>query len=99
MANCWYRENQLQITQGQESIKTYNDKATFTGQFLKRSFCETCGSNLFLQNDSMEKAQFISVTSGTVDNRASLHPTVEVWERGRRTWLSPIEGIEKKDTQ
>ncbi|KAB8227995.1 Mss4-like protein [Aspergillus alliaceus] len=99
MANCWYIKDQVQITQGQESVKTYHDKATSSGTGLKRSFCETCGSSLFVQSDKPEGLQYISVASGTINNRASLHPTVEVWESCRRPWLSPIEGTKAMDTQ
>ncbi|EAW13235.1 GFA family protein [Aspergillus clavatus NRRL 1] len=99
MANCWYQESQLEITQGQDSIQVYNDKATATGEPLQRSFCGTCGSRLFHRNNSMVEAQYVSVSSGTIDDRDGLEPTIELWQRNRRPWLAPLDGIEKLDQQ
>ncbi|PKY01783.1 DUF636 domain protein [Aspergillus campestris IBT 28561] len=98
-ANCWYKQSELQITQGNHSITTYQDKTTESGNALQRSFCTTCGSNLFIGNDAMDKLGAVSVTSGTIDDQSGLRPTLEVWGRGRREWLSPVEGADGKDTQ
>ena len=38
----------MKVTKGQDSIKTYRDSDTKTGKALLRSFCSNCGSNVFL---------------------------------------------------
>ncbi|PLB40332.1 GFA family protein [Aspergillus candidus] len=98
-ANCWYKKSVRQITQGNHSITTYQDKSPESGNPLQRSFCTTCGSNLFISNDTMDKLGAVSVTSGTIDDQSGLRPTLEVWGRGRREWLNPVEGVDGKDTQ
>lgn len=52
-----------------------------------------------MHNDPMDEAQMVSVTSGTIENRVGLNPTVEVWTTGRREWLKPIDGAEKMERQ
>ncbi|KAK1147062.1 hypothetical protein N8T08_001801 [Aspergillus melleus] len=97
MSNGWFQTDQLQITQGQESIKIYEDKSTASGHILKRSFCGTCGSRFFAQSAMPEMAQFVAVASGTMDNRANLHPSTEAWTRSRHPWLLPVEGAEQRE--
>lgn len=38
----------MTVTKGQDSIKTYRDANTKTGNALLRSFCSNCGSSIFL---------------------------------------------------
>ncbi|PLN81882.1 DUF636 domain protein [Aspergillus taichungensis] len=98
-ANCWYKQSELQLLQGHNSITTYQDKSPESGNPLERSFCTTCGSNLFIKNETMDQLGAVSVTSGTIDDQADLRPTMEVWERARREWLNPVEGALRKETQ
>ena len=93
------REQEVQIIQGQDAMTTYADKSPESGDVLQRSFCTTCGSNLFIKNGRMEKLGALSVTTGTMDDQKGLRPTMEVWGRGRREWLNPVEGALVKDTQ
>ncbi|PLB46544.1 DUF636 domain protein [Aspergillus steynii IBT 23096] len=99
MANCIFQKDQLQIIQGHDSLRTYHDSSTRSGSTLERSFCAICGSSLFVCQHTGEPVQHLAVTSGTIDQREDLHPTIEVWERDRRPWLSPVEGIPKMQTQ
>ncbi|KAF9894847.1 hypothetical protein FE257_004468 [Aspergillus nanangensis] len=100
-ANCWYKQDQLDLIQGEESIKSHGDSETASGHTLTRSFCSTCGSNLFLRHSLMDASGMISVTSGTIDNRDNLSPSVEFFCRNKRGWLSPggISGTEQKEAQ
>lgn len=41
----------------------------------------------------------MSVTSGTLRNQEGLRPTHEVWTKGMRSWVSPVEGAERFETQ
>ncbi|KAL4892494.1 hypothetical protein BDV59DRAFT_180060 [Aspergillus ambiguus] len=87
------------MTQRKESLKVYDDRATSSGQTLKRSFCGICGSNLFIQADVLRAAEMVIVTSGTIENKSGLHPDVEFYCQDRRGWLSAIYQAEQKETQ
>ncbi|KAL5360570.1 Mss4-like protein [Aspergillus floccosus] len=101
MANYLYDKNQLQVSRGQESITTYEDRATASGQSLKRCFCGVCGSNLFVYSDLPQARNMISVTSGTLDDSVNLRPQLEFFCRNRRNWLPAdgVPGAEQKQTQ
>lgn len=45
-----------------------------------------------------DKKEFVGVSSGTMAERADLHPTIEVFERDRRPWLAPVEGAVRMHT-
>ncbi|KAI9926600.1 hypothetical protein ASPWEDRAFT_163282 [Aspergillus wentii DTO 134E9] len=98
-ANCLYKRENLNIIQGHGVIKTYSDQATFSGQALERSFCDTCGSNLFLQSKLLGEMGMVAVPSGTIDDRTELRPKIEAWCQSRRSWLSGVEGTEQKEKQ
>ncbi|KAL4816241.1 Mss4-like protein [Aspergillus spinulosporus] len=88
VANCWYKEENVKLTRGDDSIQTYNEQGTTTGQIMKRSFCKTCGSSLFMQTAELRKQNVISVTSGTMDDRTDCQPGLEVWCANRRGWVT-----------
>lgn len=46
-ARDWNPFQQLKITEGESSIRAYQDKNTESGNTLTRSFCTNCGSSLF----------------------------------------------------
>ncbi|KAL4978168.1 Mss4-like protein [Aspergillus desertorum] len=84
IANCWYKDEIVKITRGHDSIQTYNEQGTTTGQAMKRSFCETCGSCLFQQTAELQKQNANSVASGTMDDRSACQPRLEAWCANRR---------------
>ncbi|CBF83908.1 GFA family protein [Aspergillus nidulans FGSC A4] len=88
VANCWYKEENVKLTRGHDSVQTYDEQGTTTGQIMKRSFCKTCGSSLFMQTAELRKQNVISVTSGTMDDRTDCQPGLEVWCANRRGWVT-----------
>ncbi|KAL5001078.1 Mss4-like protein [Aspergillus recurvatus] len=99
IANCWYTEQNLKITRGHDSIQTYHEQGTTSGQTMKRSFCKTCGSSLFQQTAELQKQNVISVASGTMDDRSDCQPCLEVWCVNRRGWVALEHQGEKLDKQ
>ncbi|KAJ5096416.1 hypothetical protein NUU61_005772 [Penicillium alfredii] len=93
MANAVYQVNQLRIVSGEEILKVYKDSNNATGNVLSRSFCSNCSSPLFITN-SLNK-DMLTVTSGTMDlgpSKSDWAPEVEVFCKGRREWIPPVEG-------
>lgn len=71
-ASIWPRAG-FAITQGQDAMKTYTDRATESGQPLSRTFCGECGSTLFAFTPLRE--DIVSVAAGTLDREG-----FEAWE-------------------
>ncbi|KAL2850416.1 Mss4-like protein [Aspergillus pseudodeflectus] len=99
MANCWFKQNEFKIVCGRDSIQTYDERATVSGLTMKRSFCRICGSSLFQQTAQLQELGLVSVTSGTMDDRSDAQPTLEVWCRNRRQWLTLDHNGDKYETQ
>ncbi|KAL4876830.1 Mss4-like protein [Aspergillus karnatakaensis] len=99
IANCWYKNENFKIVHGHDSIQTYNERGTNSGQVLTRSFCKVCGSSLFQQTADLREAGLVSVASGTMDDRSDAQPTLEVWCRNRRNWLKIEHSGKKLETQ
>ena len=51
---------------------------------VKRSFCGTCGSPLFYENDDYPDEVYISL--GSFDHPENLSPDRHVWESDRIPW-------------
>ncbi|KAL4804168.1 Mss4-like protein [Aspergillus unguis] len=99
IANCWYKEENVNIVQGHDSIQTYHEQGTASGKPMKRSFCRACGSSLFQQTAALQEAGIISVASGTIDDRTDAQPSLEAWCSNRREWVAVDHQGEKLDTQ
>lgn len=52
--------------------------------FVRRRFCGSCGSPIVSE---MVQTGLIAVKAGTLDERAELQPTVEVWCVDRQPWV------------
>ncbi|KAL0945225.1 hypothetical protein HGRIS_000738 [Hohenbuehelia grisea] len=85
MTNLFYKPEDVIITQGKESIKTYKDANTDSGNTLTRSFCSECGSSLFLKNSTIE---LTIVCSGNVEDPVQLIPKRELYPQDKRSWVS-----------
>ncbi|KAJ5613427.1 DUF636 domain protein [Penicillium lagena] len=99
MVNCWFKTSNLKIISGDDQLQEYENRETFSGLVLKRSFCRVCGSNMFLQNQHLKDMGFISITTGTIEKKEHLLPAIEFFSRNRRPWVSEIPTTEKNDAQ
>ncbi|KAE8369332.1 Mss4-like protein [Aspergillus caelatus] len=88
MANSIYRRENVTITQGHDTLRTYKDNATNNGSTVERSFCGNCGSNLFCENKE-KGPELVIVTSGTMDLAAeqTWEPVMEFYCKDKKTWL------------
>ncbi|KIL65757.1 hypothetical protein M378DRAFT_76530 [Amanita muscaria Koide BX008] len=65
MSPVFFKTANVHIKQGKDCIKQFEDKSTISGTSLLRSYCEKCGSNLFLQTPG---DAVIGVLVGAVDD-------------------------------
>ena len=89
-------KQQLNITQGSDSIKAYEDGRTASAAVLRRSFCGSCGSPLFITHPLLPDD--VVVVCGTIDDVPDWAPQQEYFCRSRAKWLPVVEGTEKFET-
>lgn len=80
------------------TLQTYHDSETDSGGTVRRSFCSTCGSNLFSENDKFPGGTIVAV--GTLDCRAAdvvWSPQTELFTKNKPQWLEINYSQEKKD--
>ncbi len=68
-----------------------------TGSVVTRSFCPTCGSQLFGRNDRMPG--YTTVALGTLDDPNAVSPQVIVFARSRPHWDVMDSALPSYDTQ
>ena len=61
----FFGKKNVHITQGQDKISGYEDKATKSGRSFIRSFCSQCGANVLIGNPG---GDIIGVPVGVVDD-------------------------------
>jgi hypothetical protein len=62
-----------------------------SGRTLTRSFCGTCGSQLFSQRDT--NPEMMVVKSGTLDDRHDLKIVMDIWTGSANPWLHRDENV------
>lgn len=88
----------VQITRGEESIRTYSGSATDANRTLMRSFCINCGSPVYTTSDaSPEWEKCVFIPSGTVDGIAEAErewsPRMEFYCKRREEWLGDVKDL------
>ena len=80
--NAVVQEADFRITQGE--TRKYDDAATQSGRTLSRHFCATCGSPIYSHRNP--KPGFVVVRAGTLDDKAGLKITGNIWTSTAAAW-------------
>ncbi|KAJ8488728.1 hypothetical protein ONZ45_g12925 [Pleurotus djamor] len=83
MTNVFYIPEDVVITQGAEAMKHYEDSDTESGRPITRSFCQECGSSLFLK---IKPLDFVIVCSGNMQGNTELVPKQQIYCDDKRPW-------------
>jgi hypothetical protein len=67
--------------------RTYQTVGSENRNVRERLFCGDCGSPIFTL--LAEQPDVVIVKAGTLDDRAGLKPSAEVWWRRAQDWLAP----------
>lgn len=78
-------------------LKAYN-KIAESGRTRTLSFCPTCGTRIHACTED-DPTAFFGLRVGTIRQRASLSPTVQVWCQSALPWASDLSSIPGRDTQ
>lgn len=95
MTNAFFKSQNMTISKGQDSIKTYRDANTKTGNALLRSFCSNCGSSVFL---APAAGGLAIVQAGAVEGSEAWVPTHESHPDAKWKWIKELEIHPKKPT-
>ncbi|KAF8336122.1 Mss4-like protein, partial [Amanita rubescens] len=87
MSNTFFKAKNVHITQGQDEISGYEDKATKSGRSFLRSFCSQCGANVLIGNPG---GDIIGVPVGVVDDSCDWVPRRELFTHARKPWVKEI---------
>jgi hypothetical protein len=78
-------------------LKSFN-KTAESGRIRKLSFCPNCGTRIHASTEDDPNA-FFGLRVGTIRQRASLTPKVQVWCQSTLPWVPEIATIPKRDAQ
>jgi hypothetical protein len=65
-------------------LQTYEERGDDV--YVRRRFCGACGSPIV--SELVKTAGVITVKAGTLDDRSTVQPNVEVWCVDRQPWVS-----------
>lgn len=81
--NVIAHESQLQVT---GTLDTYEERGELGDDvYVRRRFCGSCGSPIV--SEIAKSAGIVAVKAGTLDDKAGVKPTVEVWCVDRQPWV------------
>lgn len=82
--NLIAHESQLTVT---GELTTFEDRGEHGDDvYVRRKFCGTCGAPVV--SELAKSNGILAVKAGTLDDRSSVQPTVEVWCVDRQPWVS-----------
>ncbi len=81
--NLVAHESQLTVT---GELKTYEETGeNDDGVYVRRKFCPTCGSPIV--SELALSAGVIAVKAGSLDDKSTVQPNVQVWCVDRQPWV------------
>lgn len=72
-------------------------KTAESGTQRLHAFCGNCGTPLYAT--SVDTPTFYSLRAGTITQRASLLPGLQIWNRSRLAWVDALAGLPAHDKQ
>ena len=80
-------------------LKSY-EVATSSNSIRSRTFCPECGTRIYAKTIG-EGFKFWGIRVGTLDQRSSLIPTIQVWCRSAQNWaiIDSLPKFEKQPTE
>ena len=82
--NLVIHESQLAVN---GALQTYDERGELGDDvYVRRKFCGTCGSPIV--SELAKTDGVVAVKVGSLDDRSTVNPTVEVWCVDRQPWVS-----------
>ncbi|RXW17087.1 hypothetical protein EST38_g8760 [Candolleomyces aberdarensis] len=87
MANAFFKPQHVTVTKGKDSVKTYSDNKTKSGNAISRSFCSNCGSSLFI---GPAAGNITIVQASNVNGSENWVPKKEFFAECKWEWVKEI---------
>ncbi|KAJ3548996.1 hypothetical protein NMY22_g1044 [Coprinellus aureogranulatus] len=89
MANAFFLGKNLNIVTGRNDLRSYEDAETASGSPIKRWFCASCGSNVYMEPTNPKAATLVVLQSGGIDGDAVSEwvPDGEWFTEQKRKWV------------
>jgi hypothetical protein len=106
---CWCRDCQRTAANGTVNAMVPTSALDVTGELkvftttadsgnqVRRSFCPNCGSHLFATSSA--RPQITVVRVGTLEDPASVRPTVNIWASSAPVWACLDPALERVERQ
>lgn len=72
-------------------FKTFEDRATESGNPVERDFCGTCGSPI--RSRPTSGPPVVAVKAGTLDDPAPFPPAMHIWTCSKLGWVTIPDGL------
>ncbi|KAJ2924714.1 hypothetical protein H1R20_g12374, partial [Candolleomyces eurysporus] len=93
MANAFFEPQYVTVTKGKDSVKTYSDNKTKSGNAVFRSFCSNCGSPLFI---GPAAGNITVVQASNVNGSENWVPKKEFFAECKWGWVKELTFQPKK---
>ena len=82
--NLVAHESQLTVSGVLQTYEETGDRGDDV--YVRRRFCGSCGSPIV--SELVHSAGIVAVKAGTLDDKSTVQPTVEVWCVDRQPWVT-----------
>ena len=85
----------------QSGAPTHYEKLADSGRRRVQGFCGRCGTHLYATDpaEAATASRAFTLRVGTLDQRAALTPSAELWCASRAPWLPPFAGTQRIQRQ
>jgi hypothetical protein len=85
----------LRLVSGTPRVYT---KTAESGRKREQAFCGNCGSPIYATSPGPEPRIYI-IRAGTIDQRAELRPSVQIWSRSQLPWLDALATLPRMERE
>ncbi len=73
-------------------------KTAESGNKRAQAFCPECGTHVYA-SDAVDSPQSVGLRVGTLDQRAELRPSRQIWVRSALPWSMDLTGLPRAERQ
>ncbi|KAK3379038.1 Mss4-like protein [Lasiosphaeria ovina] len=82
---------------GQDLVATYTFTNTTSGKGKDKTFCKTCGAQLWTVPDAAKSNNLLLIRTSLLDEGLEMKPDNAIFTRTRPAWVPPFEGVENHE--
>ncbi|MDP6472387.1 MAG: GFA family protein [Pseudomonadales bacterium] len=90
-------EASFQLNSGR--LKNYIKRTAQSGNLRELTFCDQCSTQVYATSVGDEGSRMLALRVGTLDVRADLKPSRQIWCQSRLGWLDDLTSIPGQERQ